>query len=94
MNPFNEFDPSNAAFVQQMYEDFVRNPASVDEAWRNYFIQATSPGGTKIAFRSDRGGGDPDIYAMKAKPESKKNRPKNLTANDMFDSDPDWQPIP
>ena len=55
---------------------------------------AWSPGGTKIAFRSDRGGGDPDIYAMKAKPESRKNRPINLTKNDMFDSDPDWQPIP
>jgi hypothetical protein len=30
---------------------------------------------------------------MKAGPESKKNRPKNLTRNDAVDSDPDWQPI-
>jgi hypothetical protein len=30
---------------------------------------------------------------MKAKPESKKNRPRNLTKNALFDSDPDWQPV-
>jgi hypothetical protein len=31
---------------------------------------------------------------IKARPESKKNRPKNLTRNDAVDSDPDWQPRP
>ena len=31
---------------------------------------------------------------MKARPESKKNRPKNLTRNDAVDCDPDWQPSP
>jgi 2-oxoglutarate dehydrogenase E1 component len=41
---FDQFDPSNAAFVQQMYEEFVRNPSSVDEAWRSYFSNTTSNG--------------------------------------------------
>jgi hypothetical protein len=31
---------------------------------------------------------------MKARPESRKNRPKNLTKNDAPDSDPAWQPAP
>jgi Tol biopolymer transport system component len=58
------------------------------------FDPAWSPDGTRIAFRSDRGGGDPDVFVMKARPESKKNRPKNLTNNGVFESEPDWQPIP
>ncbi|HEX6558589.1 MAG TPA: 2-oxoglutarate dehydrogenase E1 component [Longimicrobiales bacterium] len=37
------FDPSNAAYVQSMYEEFIRNPASVDEAWRAYFSETTPP---------------------------------------------------
>ena len=54
-----------------------------------------SPDGTKIAFKSTRGGGDSEIYAMKAKREGKKNRPKNLTKNDVVgDFWPDWRPIP
>jgi len=31
---------------------------------------------------------------MKAKPESKKNRPRNLTKNDAGDSAADWRPVP
>lgn len=55
---------------------------------------AWSPDGTKIAFWSERGGGDREVYVMKAKPESRKNRPKNLTKSNGPDTDPDWQPAP
>jgi Tol biopolymer transport system component len=49
-----------------------------------------SPDGTKIAFTSDRGGGDAEIYVMKARPESRKNRPRN----GVLDSAADWRPVP
>ena len=55
---------------------------------------AWSPDGTKIAFMSTRGGGDLEIYVMKVRPESKQNRPKARTNNDVDDGDPDWLPIP
>jgi Tol biopolymer transport system component len=55
---------------------------------------AWSPDGTKIAFWSERGGGDREVYVMKAKPESRKNRPKNITKSNLPDTDPDWQPAP
>jgi Tol biopolymer transport system component len=55
-----------------------------------------SPSGTKIAFTSDRTdlGGNNDIYVMKAKPEGRKNRPKNLTKNTplAFDDEPSFSP--
>lgn len=55
---------------------------------------AFSPNGKKIAFTSSRGGGDNEIYVMKPRPESRENRPKNLTKNDVAaDSGPDWQPV-
>ena len=55
---------------------------------------AWSPDGKKIAFTSYRGGGDPEIFVMKAsRPESKRNRPKNLTKNDVDDFGTNWQPI-
>ena len=57
---------------------------------------AWSPDGSKIAFMSERGGGFADIFVMKPRPESSKNRPKNLTKteNDVANFKPDWQPIP
>ncbi len=62
---------------------------------------AFSPDGTKIAFKSNRGGdgvnqpsGDPDneIWVMKAAPESATNIPVRLTNNDATDADPNWSP--
>jgi Tol biopolymer transport system component len=55
---------------------------------------AWSPDGTKILFESNRGGSDDEIFVMKARPESKKNRPKNLTTNKVEDIAPDWRPVP
>ncbi|HEY0808594.1 MAG TPA: 2-oxoglutarate dehydrogenase E1 component, partial [Longimicrobiales bacterium] len=36
---FDQFDAYNAAYVQQLYEEYIRNPAGVDESWRSYFAQ-------------------------------------------------------
>jgi 2-oxoglutarate dehydrogenase E1 component len=33
----NVFETANAGFAQALYEEFLRNPASVDEAWRELF---------------------------------------------------------
>jgi Tol biopolymer transport system component len=57
------------------------------------FSPVWSPDGTKIAFTSDRGGGDSEIFVMKAKRESKKNRPRNLTKNGVMDGAADWRPL-
>ena len=41
----NQFDAYNAAYVQALYEEYVRNPAGVDAEWRHYFDQlAPVPG--------------------------------------------------
>ena len=64
--------------------DCSRPPLPYEPAW--------SPDGKKIAFETLRGG-DPEIYVMKAKPENRKNRPKNLTKNGVVDFQPDWRPV-
>lgn len=56
---------------------------------------AFSPSGTKIAFTSDRidpGGDNYEIYVMKAKPEGRRNRPKNLTKNAAYDAEASFSP--
>ena len=54
-----------------------------------------SPDGKKIAFETARGGDYLQIYVMKARPEGKRNRPKNLTRTDgaVENLYPDWRPI-
>ncbi len=43
---FEQFDPYNAAYVQQLYEEYVRNPAAVDPAWAAFFqSQGVTPNG-------------------------------------------------
>ncbi|MFP3948021.1 MAG: 2-oxoglutarate dehydrogenase E1 component [Longimicrobiales bacterium] len=37
------FDSLNAGYVQALYEDYARNPASVPEEWRRFFSQGTAP---------------------------------------------------
>jgi 2-oxoglutarate dehydrogenase E1 component len=34
----------NAEFVDALYEQYLRDPASVDEHWREYFAQLAAPG--------------------------------------------------
>jgi Tol biopolymer transport system component len=58
------------------------------------FDPAFSPDGKKIAFTRSANGGDNEIYVMKARPEGKRNRPKNLTNNNWGDGFADWQPVP
>jgi Tol biopolymer transport system component len=54
---------------------------------------AVSPDGRKIAFASSRGGGNPDIYVMKANmPEDSRNRPVRLTNSTGSNWQPDWSP--
>src|SRR3954466_2470724 len=35
---------TNAAFVEQMYAQWLANPASVDESWQSYFSQVGDQG--------------------------------------------------
>ena len=42
MDP-NVFETANAGFAQVMYEEFLRNPAGVDPAWRELFERGVAP---------------------------------------------------
>ena len=48
--------------------------------------------GKTIAFKSTRGGGPSQIYAMRAAPEGPDNRPSPLTDGPRAKGDPDWSP--
>src|SRR5262249_32495141 len=37
----------NADFLDALYEQYLRDPASVDERWRSYFAQLGAPGGER-----------------------------------------------
>lgn len=63
---FDQFDPYNAAYIQALYEDYIRNPASVDEAWRNYFAQSTTEGGTPALQTSPGAPSVPQLRAARA----------------------------
>jgi 2-oxoglutarate dehydrogenase E1 component len=39
------FDSYNAGYVQAVYEEYIRNPGAVDEAWRRLFEGADGAGG-------------------------------------------------
>jgi 2-oxoglutarate dehydrogenase E1 component len=45
MTKFDSFDPYNEAYVQAIYEDWVRNPGSVDPEWQRYFEGASAGAG-------------------------------------------------
>jgi Tol biopolymer transport system component len=57
----------------------------------NDTLPSFSPGGTKIAFTSERAGNN-EVYVMKPRPEGRKNRPKNLTKNAASDRNPAFSP--
>lgn len=38
------FFAGNSTFVEELYERYLSNPASVDESWRNFFREATNGG--------------------------------------------------
>jgi dipeptidyl aminopeptidase/acylaminoacyl peptidase len=51
---------------------------------------AWSPDGTMIAFTSERADPAGDVWIMRADGAD----PQRLTANDILDESPDWQPLP
>ncbi|HEX6064314.1 MAG TPA: hypothetical protein VFZ04_08850, partial [Longimicrobiales bacterium] len=50
---FEQFDPYNAAYIQQLYEAYVRNPGAVDPAWHTYFAQLTEQAAPPSAQSSE-----------------------------------------
>ncbi len=61
---FEQFDPYNAAYVQQLYEDYVRNPASVDPSWQAYFAELS--GGTAPLTSAPPAGGPASSQQLRA----------------------------
>ena len=56
---FEQFDPYNAAYVQQLYEEYVRNPGAVDATWRAYFeeLEGTAAPASSAAAPAPASGG-------------------------------------
>jgi 2-oxoglutarate dehydrogenase E1 component len=52
----------NDGYIAQMYEDYRRDPASVDESWRQFFRAAAAVGGGEAAGPS---GGAPDAAMLR-----------------------------
>jgi 2-oxoglutarate dehydrogenase E1 component len=55
----NVFDTYNAAYVQSIYEQYLQNPASVDESWRRLFDSETGTRGLIGAIPAGATNGGP-----------------------------------
>ncbi|MBR9988794.1 MAG: 2-oxoglutarate dehydrogenase E1 component [Gemmatimonadetes bacterium] len=75
----NVFDTYNAAYVQAVYEQYLQNPASVDETWRRLFASDTSGllggfgtgpavggGNGAAAVTRPEGGTEPNLLQLRA----------------------------
>ena len=62
MDP-NVFETANAGFAQVMYEEFLRNPAGVDPAWRELFERGGVSAGNGNGAKSDGRAGAPATAA-------------------------------
>ena len=51
----------NDAYIAEVYESYRRDPASVDESWRQYFRTAEALAGLVGGAPQATGGGDPDL---------------------------------
>jgi len=80
------FGTHNAAFVQVMYEQYLRDPQSVGEDWRNLFdngqlaeLPVIQTSRTEVLRDEGRGTGDESIRAEPTRPPSPVPRPESLT---------------
>jgi 2-oxoglutarate dehydrogenase E1 component len=60
---FEQFDPYNAAYVQQLYEEYVRNPGAVDPSWRSYFARLDGSASERATTPAPRPAPAPDASA-------------------------------